>query len=306
MINKVAKQIFIISLLLIGVFKYAVAQTEGTKQKDFSYTKFSISYLNNVVYMGRKDSLVTPYLTPTISYYDKSGFHISGSGSYLTSVNGKRFDLFSIDLGYDFNVNDQLSVETYANKSFYNQSSYSVMGDIKGSIGTDINYSTNFINLFIGGEFLFSSKSDIAINIGVSHVFEWGEKENTWSISPSALINFTTLGYYEGYSNRKYNRKGQSIFPGAVSSKSITTVDKPGITLMNYEFLLPISYGSKNWGAFLNTTFSMPKNPIYTTTKTTLTFNSGSQTTFSRNSTPTSEINLTNSLFYEVGMYFKL
>ena len=42
-----------------------------------SYFAAGISYLTNSVYNGRKDSLSTPYLTPTLGYYDKSGFFIA-------------------------------------------------------------------------------------------------------------------------------------------------------------------------------------------------------------------------------------
>src|ERR1700733_16109732 len=52
-----------------------------------SHFMASLTYLNNNVYLGRRDSVATPYLTPTFGYYHKSGLYISGSASYLALAN---------------------------------------------------------------------------------------------------------------------------------------------------------------------------------------------------------------------------
>ena len=58
--------------------------------------------LSNSIYNGRKDSVATPYITPMIGYYDKSGFFIDASLSYLAKAGSSRIDMYNIDAGYDY------------------------------------------------------------------------------------------------------------------------------------------------------------------------------------------------------------
>jgi hypothetical protein len=296
----------IVGTLLISCFvvKGQNNSTEKTATKN-SYGKFSISYLSDNVYNGRKDSLVQPYITPTLGYYDKSGFFISAGLSYLNSSTEKRVDLLSIDAGYDFSITDQFSGSVFANKSFYNGSSNVVSSEIKGSIGADLNYDLDFLNLFAGTELLFSAKNDITANFGISHDFEWGEKERKWSISPSILANFSTLNFYESYSSKKNNRKLPGFLPNVVSRSITTTVDNPGFTFLDYEISVPISYDTKKWGCFINSTLAIPKNPIFTTNTTITKFANGSEIINKSDSTPFSEKNLVSSFFVELGIHLK-
>src|SRR5476651_1404900 len=118
-------------LICAGFIMAQDKKTDSTKET--SYFKISGSYLSNAVYNGRKDSLATPYITPSFGYYDKSGFYVSGSLSYLASAKESRIDLFSLDAGYDFNFTNKFSGSVYASKSFYNQASTAIQSDIKGT-----------------------------------------------------------------------------------------------------------------------------------------------------------------------------
>jgi hypothetical protein len=44
------------------------------KKKDSVLT--DISYQNDAVFMGRFDSITSPYIVPSIGYYDASGFFV--------------------------------------------------------------------------------------------------------------------------------------------------------------------------------------------------------------------------------------
>lgn len=293
------------TLIITNLVVKGQNSSKENKVSKSSYGKATISYLSNNVYNGRKDSLVQPYVTPTLGYYDKSGFYINAGVSYLNSSTEKRIDLFSIDAGYDFNITDQFAGSVFANKSFYNGSSVVVSSEIKGSIGGDLNYNLDFVNLFAGTELLFSTKKDITANFGISHDFEWGEKENGWSISPSLLVNFSSLNFYESYSSKKANKKPQLLLANLVSRTITTTVDKPGFTLLDYEVSVPISYDTKKWGYFFNSTFAIPQNPINTTTTTVSKLINGSEITNKMDSTPLSEKTLVNTFYVEVGIHFK-
>ena len=269
-----------------------------------SYGKASINYLSNYIYTGRKDSLAYPYITPVLGYFDKSGFYITGSLSYLSSKTDKRVDMFALDLGYEFSITEKFTGSVYGNKSFYNKASSAITNDMTGSLGSTLSYDFGLLQLNSGTDVYFSSKPDFALNLGLSHQFIIGSENQQWTIEPSALVNFSSLHYYEGFTNNRIGRPG-IIIPNSSSVSSSTTVNKSGFTLLDYEIIIPISYEAKTWGFTSNFTFAFPKNPIYTTSVNTIKFSNGTQLVQTIDSTPYSETNLKTTFFAELGVYFK-
>lgn len=283
-----------------------VAQAKQDSTKEGSHFKLSGSYLSNAVYNGRKDSLATPYLTPSLGYFDKSGFYISGSLSYLVSATESHIDLFSLDAGYDFDLTNKFSGSVYANKSFYNSASTAIKSDINGSIGLSLTYDFDILQLNAGADLLFAQKSDIAVNIGAAHAFHFGEANNLFTITPSFTANMSTLNFYEGYTNRKLGKKANQANPNAASVTSTTTVNNTSkFPLLNYELSVPFTYDAKKFGLFLTPAFALPKNPIYTTTTTTIKLRNGTQSTTVQDSTPQSERAIENTFYLELGLYIK-
>jgi hypothetical protein len=297
--------LLLIALVLFG-FLAGHAQDASTAEKNnASYFKFTGTYLTNSVYYGRKDSLALPYLTPSIGYYDKSGFYISGSLSYLNSKDQKGIDYTAIDLGYSFSDGNYFSGDVYANKSWYKQSSSNIKSDIKGSIGSLVSYDLNALQINAGVDLTFASKTDIGLNLGLSHSFLFGPEDNQFSIEPSFTTNWSSLHSYEGYVSRKAVRKPGAILPGGASVSAVTTVQNNKITLLDFELWVPFTYTTKKIGFTFTPTLSIPKNPIYTTTTITTKSNSGQQSSVVVNSTPQSEINLTTTFYAELGFFIK-
>lgn len=295
-------------LFLLGCsfyFPFAFAQDKKTDTVKTSYFKTSGSYLTNSVYNGRKDSLLTPYITPSFGYYDKSGFYVTGSLSYLSNAAESRIDLYTFDIGYDFNFTDNFNAGVYANKSFYNQASTAIKSDVKGSIGTSLSYDFNFLQLNAGTDIMFANKADIALNIGLAHAFYIGDEGNLFSITPSVIANMSTLHFYEGYTNRKLGKNAKKAIPNLLSTASTTTVSNNKFTLMDYELSIPVTYDAKTFGIFFTPTFALPQNPIYTTTTTIYKLRNGTEYSQTQNSTPQSEKNLENTFYAELGIYFK-
>lgn len=294
--------LFILSILFSSLALQAQSDT-ATSNK--SYFKFSGSYLSNFIYNGRQDSIPTPYITPSLGYYDKSGFYVIGSLSYLSSPKEKRLDLFSFDIGYEFSISKKLTGSVYANKSAYNQSSTAIQSDVKGNIGTYFSYDFNFLEFNTTTDITFANKTDIGVNMGLLHTFSFGEKLNSFTLTPSFSANWSTLHFYEGYTNRKLSRLVIFLNPALASSVSTTTVNNSKMTLMDYEISIPLNYEYKNLGFFINPTVALPINPIYTTTTTVNKQPNGTSITVVNNSTPKSETTLSNSFFVELGFYIK-
>ncbi|MFC4233044.1 hypothetical protein ACFOW1_14175 [Parasediminibacterium paludis] len=295
---------FCLSLLLFVNQITAQSKTSDDATKN-SYFKGSLSYSSNSVYNGRKDSLTTPYITPNLGYYDKSGFYANSSLSYLTSSTEKRIDLFAIEAGYDFDISSQFSGSIYGDKNFYNKSSTNIKSDISGSLGGNLSYDLDILQVNAGADVLFANKTDIALNGGIAHAFYIGEDDNQWTITPTATTHLSTLNFYQGYTNRRAGKNAKAPNGSTITTSTVVTNRSTGLTLLDYELSLPISYDAKSWGFSLTPTLALPTNPIYTSTIVTLKSRVGTTVLQTQNSTPISETNL-NSVFYvELMVYFK-
>ena len=275
------KQILLAISLFSSTCISVKAQESETKNEE-SFFKFSTSYLSNSVYNGRKDSLTLPYLTPSITYYNKSGFYIGGSVWYSLAQNDKRIDLFTFDAGYDFSISDQFSAGLYAAKYFYNSNSNAVRSETKGSVGATINYDPGIITLYTGIDFSFASKTDINITTSILHEFSFGDDGNAWSITPSITMNAGTQNAYQDF---VFKRK-----KGFFGNNTITLKSSNKFNILDYEFSLPITYDKEKVGFFFTPTYAIPQNAVY--------FTRPNGTTFTVEK-------LENNFYAEFGVYLK-
>ena len=243
------------SLLLMTAVSSAQELSDSTPN---SYFKFSVSWLSNSVYFGRKDSLPVPYIIPSLSYHDKSGFFIEGSLSYLATQQGQ-IDAGDLTAGYDFHSKDQnFSGELYATKYFVSNSSYSVKGEVKAALGTYLDYNTGPVTFNGGADLAFSGKTDIALSLGISHAFELGADKH-FAITPSALLNAGTENFYSSYfTNRKFSSARRRR---VVTSNSVVVIQK-SFAILDYELSLPLNYDNSKWGLFITPIYSIPQNPF--------------------------------------------
>lgn len=270
-----------------------------------SYFRFRTSYTTNDVYNGRKDSIANPYIKPSIGYYNKSGFSTYVNAYFLMQPNQKSFDYVSLHTDYTCEITDNFSAGVLAYKSFHDPSSSLLKSNIKGNIGANLDYDFGFLELFTQGDVIFTTKNDYDLNIELYKQFVIKKKYGKFLITPSFDINFSTLNYYEGYLNKQVSQKKLFKYPTITSVTTNVTVNNNQFTLMDYELSLPMSYKTKHFSFFITPTFAMPQNPIHTTTTTTVKLSNGTQTATQKDSTPQSELNLSNTLYAEIGLYYK-
>ncbi len=281
-----------------------VRTEKGNDDKLASYFKLETSYLTNSVYFGRKDSLTLPYITPVLSYYHKSGLYASVYIGYLNTKEDKGIDYYSFDFGYEFNVIDKLTANVYGNKTFNSDGSNRVNGNINGSLNANLTYDFNLVELSTELNTYFSTKTDFAFFSSINHAFYLGKENRQWTINPTALVNFSTLNFYEGYTSGKVGRK-QLMNPIIVSVIATTTVENNKMTLMNYELSLPISFETKRFGFYITPTYSIPHKAINTKTVIVATRKNGTKSINTVNSTPYSERYLEKTFYGEIGIYVK-
>lgn len=156
--------------------------------------------------------------------------------------------------------------------------------EVSAEAAGDLSYDAGAVTFSGGADVSFSTKTDIGVNIGLSHSFDI----DSWSVSPTVLVNAGTQNFYEDYfANRKFvvKRKRRSG-----STTPHISVIKKGFSVLDYEASLPVTYEAKKWGLFFTPTYSIPENPVKYSFNNGVTYNTET---------------LSNSFYVELGAYVK-
>ena len=298
-------RLFIPACCLI-IFGFDANSQKSSKDSlpEKSYFKLDMNYLNEVVYNGRNDSTRYPYITPTIGYYHKSGFYITGALSYLALANTGKIDLFTFDAGYEYEINNFLSGSIYAEKYFYTASSNSIINDFKGYLGASFKTDLQLVQIGTEAAITFATKKDYSTNLSLGHLFAIEQKDYKLTLNPSFAWNFSTLNYYEGSINKNFSKRQIANNRTILNISETTTASKNGLTYMDMELYLPISVESKNWSFYCTPYYCLPKNPISTNTSATITLRNGNVIKQQFDSTPWSERNLNPIFYIEAGLTY--
>jgi hypothetical protein len=251
-------------VLLSILFSFSLQGLMAQRNNDYSTTATShwvtgISYLSNSVYLGRKDSLNVPYITPTIGYYNKSGFFITGALSYLSNSTHSQIDLFELETGYTFTANKlDGSISFY--KDFYNSKSYGVKSETKGSLNGNLDYDLGFIKPILQADITFSSKSDYSLGLGLEHTFYTADDH--LEITPSFSGYASTQNYYSSYYNkRKYSPKRKKVNNKGIESITAYLPNAAEFRILDFEFSVPVNYTAGNFTFNFTPTLAIPTNP---------------------------------------------
>jgi hypothetical protein len=263
--------------------------------KKKSYLMAGLSYMNDNVYLGRKDSVRLPYLIFNLGYYFKSGFFIDGSVNYLASSDN-RIDGVNFDAGYSFTANKYSGEATFS-KYFYSSQSTNVKSAVKSSLSYFNSYDFGFITPTFTAFLNFGDKTDVGGMLGLEHTFY--ALDDKLDITPTFTVNASTQNYYNNYyKTRRYSIKRKNKAPVTGIAKITGIVENASeLKVLDYEASLPIDYVAGKFTFSANPVYTFPINPSIvqiTTTKA--------------NNTSTTHINtekIKNAFFITVGVTYK-
>jgi hypothetical protein len=259
-----------------------------------SHFEGGISYLNNDVYLGRKDSSVLPYYIPVLSYYDKSGFYFTASMNYLKNSESSRIDLITLEAGYIFssgNYDGQLNVSKYV----YSSQSTNVASEIQATVGYQNGFDFGFIKPTLEINLNVGSKIDYLGSFGLQH--SYSGFHDKLEFTPTFAINGGTQNYYDSYyKNKRYSNsnKGKGQSGGATVTGSVA--NPASFRILDYEASVPLSYTINKLVINFTPTFAVPLNPA------TININTKQSNGTSSNKTETE--NLSNSFYWSVGFVY--
>jgi hypothetical protein len=268
--------------------------TSATKKR--SYLMAGLSYMNDNVYLGRKDSVVLPYLTFDLGYYFKSGFFIDGAVNYLASSSQSRIDAVSISGGYSF-TSKNYSGEASASKYFYSSQSTNIKSTVKSSVSYFNSYDFGFITPTLTAFLDFGKKTDVGGIFGLEHTFY--ALDDKLDFTPTFNVNVSTLNFYNNYyKTKRYTttRKNKAPVTGVAKITGIVQ-NASTLKVLDYELSLPVEYQLGKFALNVNPVYAFPLNPSVVQVTTT-----------KANNTSTSKLvteKIENTFFITVGVTYK-
>ena len=268
------------SLLLILICNYTVFgqntsdSVEQSKMEDPSYVSIAVNFMNDAVYLGRKDSISAPYLYPSITYFNKTGLYATGSFSFLTKSYESRIDLFLGTIGYEINSN-KFSGDISFTKYVFNTDSYNVISEVEADLTATLGYDFDVFNLNLSLTNFFNknSSSDIFLSSEISHDFVSTDRK--FQISPTMGIFLGSQNFYKEY--YIYNRFGSERSTGTgqgagqgtggtadpieTTTTTVVLEESEKFDLMAVEFSIPIWYMAKPFTVSFLPVLVVPQNP---------------------------------------------
>ncbi|MBS1917032.1 MAG: hypothetical protein JST87_12210 [Bacteroidetes bacterium] len=224
-----------------------------------SYFLVGIDYLSNNVYFGRKDSVASPYITPSVGYYHKSGLHVNASASYLPVSGQNRFDLFTVEAGYGYKSRHvEFSVNAY--QYFFNSNSYNVESEIQQNAVLLFGYNFGFIKPVVEGILNFGNRADYGASFGLEHSFY--AFDYALAITPTITAYGSTQNYYNSYYKvRRYGGTRLKRLIGRGYTINAYVENAPQFKILNYEISMPVSYIYKKFTFSFIPTYAIPQHP---------------------------------------------
>lgn len=253
----------ITGLLLVNT---CVAQTLSIKESDNkndpydsrSYFMYGANYLSNNVYLGRKDTVVTPYISAYAGYRLRQGLQGKAIVSY--SPIKKKIDLVTLQAAYEHTFGKHMNTGASADKYFYNKNTNTVRGNTKASAGIYGQYENDWLQPTLSFDVNFNKKTDYVLGLTLDHNFSL--RNNTLNITPAIALNAGTQHYYDEYFTNKLNRKDKSLKLAKALANSAR------FKMLDYELSAQATCRVSKWLFTVTPTYAIPLNPNTITTNT--------------------------------------
>jgi len=267
--------LFLLSVLIGWSPEVILAQSQkfmydSTGEK--SQVRVGLKYTNDYFYMGRSDSAIAPYLSPTLTYYHKSGFFLHSSLSYLTAKGEGRIDMITLAGGYDYYRNN-LTLGISLLQYFFSDESYNVLAEMSTYLNGYLGYDFRWFNTYIDASLGFSENTDLFLGVEINRTFYLLNYKLL--ITPSVYMNAGSQAYYNQYYTNRSTQTGAGKGKGKASPQQPSTpTQSPQILaatefqFLDYEAGMNLTYKIQKIRLFVDGTWTFPINPATIVTDT--------------------------------------
>ena len=236
----------------------------GIAASNESFFLTDVSFINDAVFMGRKDSIAAPYIYPSFSYFDKSGFFADASLSYLTKSEENRVDLFLVSAGYLFEKK-KFTAGFSGTAYFYNEDSYNVRSETVGDLSGFLSYDLKVAEASVLASTFFNKGNSADIFIGLMLDRTFYNQNQKFMANPSLTVYAGSQYFYQEYykTSRLGNRKGNGSGAGismASSAAEVEIIEVSKFQLLNVALGLPVQYQHKHFIFSFSPVLALPQS----------------------------------------------
>jgi hypothetical protein len=215
-----------------------------------------INYQNNMQYVGRTDSVITPLVTPNLRLSLKNGFYAEGEMYFNT--NDHKIDGGYISAGYEYDGKNW-GTGIDLSKYFFNSQSTIIKSDISTSLGAYLYYDTKFVTLNVEPNYDFGSNGDFVIGAGLSKDISFDNlfKNGNIKITPKFYDWMGTQSFAQNHTIEINNGNGK----GKGNNPTVSTTQNNSFEQLSLEVSLPVELTiKKHFKLSATPLLSFPKN----------------------------------------------
>lgn len=228
-----------------------------------SQFRIGLRYTSDYYFVGRADSAAAPYLSPSLTYYHKSGFFARSSLSYLTAAEEGRIDLVTLSGGYDY-YGKKFMIGASVSQYFFSDESYNVLAEMSSYLNAYAGYDLSAVMIYVDASLGFSGSTDLFLGGEISRTFYLAE--NKLRVTPGVNVNAGTQKYYSEYYSQRSTQTGSGKGKGPgnppATTTSLTILENDKFQLLDYETELLVSYKfNDTFLIHVSSTWLFPVNP---------------------------------------------
>jgi len=233
------------------------AQNDTSIHRKNTFTA-GINYQSRLHYFGRTDSLKSSGLFPTIGFETKPGFYGNANVVFINNpLSSLQYTGTIIEGGYKFPESRNFSGNIFYTHFLYKDNAAIVQSALKGQTGINLTYNNKIVNVTAGGDAKFSDRTDFGATGSLDHLFIFviPDTKSAVALNPSANI-------YAGTQNFTQTYYTQRRIGGIGIGQQKITEDVKKLSVLAYEFSLPVVFVAGKFNASLTGSYVMPQNLV--------------------------------------------
>ena len=249
------KSKYSIKFLFIFIFTSIFSNKLSAQEEKNVNVTVGLSFQNDMQYLGRKDSIKTPVITPNIRVKLKNGIFAEIEGFYDTKQSKIAGGYGAA--GYEFDK-DKWGGSAFLSQYIFNNDTNLVKSELSTGIGASLYYNFGFVTANVEPNYTFGNSKSFVLGTGLSKDIEIKSGDNQFEISPKVYTWFGNQSFVENHYETQQIHHGKSPNFKTITTTTTTNVDK--FQLMDIEASVPVSYSISKFKIFAEPLLAFPQN----------------------------------------------
>jgi len=251
--------LFLSSMLLMifgaNIFSQSVENNSTEKKLNFH---LKVNHTTNSLFLGRSDSIETPYYGAEFGIAHKSGLYINAGLQYYPGRVDNKIDEYALTAGYNFAIiKDKLTSGLSYARTFYNDYSTQVTSEIQGVATWDISLDLSVFRAGLSTTANFGQSTDVLVSPSIGRDFSF-EKVlgGSVTVGPTVTVSSGSQKLYALYKVKRTAKLRKQKVKGTPKTESSYDLFK----VQDVSLSVPASFTYKKIVFTITPTYDMPQN----------------------------------------------